>query len=324
MTLTPCSSAVRMVEMDSVSSVPPHIHPPMAQVPSATGDTLSAVPGMVASSAAIPGVSTWLAMVFTPCSERDVARSSSRKPWLDARFLGSDQAEGRPVEIGIAAGDSGDETISHDAHGGHRGSCVLGFGKRQSDVLERQGQSEARRVALSDDPVAVDPMGAPTKHRVGEEVDEKLRVEPALAEQGDGFAEHLQRRDHHHVPEQLDEIGLRWIGADNEGLLSEIAEERPAALDIGRNPGHNDEQLACRGGIRISEHRCGDVTLPVTRMLLRKMGRSGCADRAHRKMNCAGLQSDGEPFNTGARSPKRDVEDGVVVRQHADDELAVE
>jgi hypothetical protein len=59
-------------------------------------------------------------------------------------------------------------------------------------------------------------------------------------------------------------------------------------------------------------------------MFLREMGRSACADRAHRKMNCAAPQSNGEPFNAGARSPKCGVENGVVVRQHADDDLAVE
>ena len=33
MRLMPCSTAARMVAMDSASSVPPHIQPPMAQVP---------------------------------------------------------------------------------------------------------------------------------------------------------------------------------------------------------------------------------------------------------------------------------------------------
>src|ERR1700704_6108324 len=66
----PCSSAARMVEMDSASSVPPHIHPPMAQVPRVTGDTLSEVPGISRSSIFISAVLAWRAMVFTPCFKR--------------------------------------------------------------------------------------------------------------------------------------------------------------------------------------------------------------------------------------------------------------
>jgi hypothetical protein len=41
MTLMPCSSPARMVATDWASSVPPHIHPPMAQVPIATRETSS-------------------------------------------------------------------------------------------------------------------------------------------------------------------------------------------------------------------------------------------------------------------------------------------
>jgi len=48
--LMPCSNADRMVATDSASSVPPHIQPPMAQVPIATGDTLSEVPGISLNS----------------------------------------------------------------------------------------------------------------------------------------------------------------------------------------------------------------------------------------------------------------------------------
>jgi hypothetical protein len=39
-----------MVATDSASSVPPHIHPPIAHVPIATGDTLSEVPGIAVNS----------------------------------------------------------------------------------------------------------------------------------------------------------------------------------------------------------------------------------------------------------------------------------
>src|SRR3954451_9946816 len=57
MTLMSCSTAARIVAIDSVSSVPPHIQPPIAQVPIATRDTLSDVPGMLACSIAMSAVS---------------------------------------------------------------------------------------------------------------------------------------------------------------------------------------------------------------------------------------------------------------------------
>ena len=41
-------------------------------------------------------------------------------------------------------------------------------------------------------------------------------------------------------------------------------------------------------------------------------------------MNCAGRQSHGQAVDTEIRASKHDVADSVVVRQHADDDLAVE
>jgi hypothetical protein len=52
-TLMPCSTAARIVAIDSASSVPPHIQPPMAQVPMATRDSSSDVPGMPVSSISV-------------------------------------------------------------------------------------------------------------------------------------------------------------------------------------------------------------------------------------------------------------------------------
>src|SRR6266436_8690193 len=64
MRLMPCSTAARIVAMDSASSVPPHIQPPMAQVPKATRDTSSDVPTMAARSISISPVSVSRAMVL--------------------------------------------------------------------------------------------------------------------------------------------------------------------------------------------------------------------------------------------------------------------
>jgi hypothetical protein len=73
---------------------------------------------------------------------------------------------------------------------------------------------------LVDDLVAMESVGASAKRRIGEDLDEKLWVEPTLAEQGDDFAEHFQSCRGHHISKQLDEIGVRWIGwpASHAGL----------------------------------------------------------------------------------------------------------
>src|SRR5437879_11746407 len=64
MTLMPCSTAARIVAMDCVSSVPPHIQPPMAQVPRATRDTSSDVPGTAERSMSISEISARRAMIL--------------------------------------------------------------------------------------------------------------------------------------------------------------------------------------------------------------------------------------------------------------------
>src|SRR5215467_9399069 len=64
MRLMPCSTAARIVAMDSASSVPPHIQPPMAQVPRATRDTSSDLPTMAARSISISPVSVSRAMAL--------------------------------------------------------------------------------------------------------------------------------------------------------------------------------------------------------------------------------------------------------------------
>src|SRR6202040_1209039 len=103
--------------------------------------------------------------------------------------------------------------------------------------------------------------------------------EVALAEYGDDFAEHFQRRRGHHIAEQLDEVCLRRIAPDNERALTEIVENWAAAFDIGRRSGSDDVQLARFGGVRISEHGRRDIALAIKRMLARKFGRGGGADR---------------------------------------------
>src|SRR3977135_2045486 len=98
-----------MVAMDSASSVPPHIPPPMAQVPMATGDTLSDVLGIsVRSVFILRAFALRIMILFFPCM---------RAPWgcgwrtspssigcdrvhgVESCFLLGDEPKGGPVEF---------------------------------------------------------------------------------------------------------------------------------------------------------------------------------------------------------------------------------
>src|SRR3954463_12236215 len=104
----PCSKAVRMVAMDSASSVPPHIHPPIAQVPIATGETLSDVPGMFVNSILVSRASAWSVMMLfllrmRAFGERERRTSPNsagiqRGYGTDPRLLLGDERERSPVE----------------------------------------------------------------------------------------------------------------------------------------------------------------------------------------------------------------------------------
>ena len=94
-------------------------------------------------------------------------------------------------------------------------------------------------------------MCAPAKHRACHDVDQSLGIESALDRYSDDFAQHLQGGRGHHVAEQLDEVRMRRISADNERPLSETVEQRLTALDVGWSAGGENEELARLGGIPI-------------------------------------------------------------------------
>src|ERR1700752_4592620 len=108
-----------MVATDSASSVPPHIHPPIAQVPIATDETLSEVPGISVSAS----------FILTSIS-RD------RRRGVESGFLLGDASKRSPVEITVTAGDTSDQPVPKHADGWHRSPCFLCFSQSQTHVLE--------------------------------------------------------------------------------------------------------------------------------------------------------------------------------------------
>src|SRR5438270_14001334 len=62
----------------------------------------------------------------------------------------------------------------------------------------------------------------------------------------------------------------------------------------------------------------------MARMLARKVRRSRRTDCAHREMDRARPQSCGKALDAEVSASKNDLADRVIIREHADDDLAVE
>ena len=102
--------------------------------------------------------------------------------------------------------------------------------------------------------------------------------------------------------------------------MSRIGWQRStSAVDAGGD----DEQLARLGGIRIPEHRRSHIALSVPCMLARQQRCGRRADRAHRQMDRAWHQPCGQTVKVKVAATEHDFAHGGVVRQHADDDLAM-
>jgi hypothetical protein len=86
--------------------------------------------------------------------------------------------------------------------------------------------------------------------------------------------------------------------------------------------GRDDEQLAGPGGIRIAEHRRRNIALAVLSVLPGEFACRGRADRAHREMHGIWPQTRGQSRFPGFAEYR--LANRAVVRQHADDDIAVE
>src|SRR5271165_926613 len=147
-----------MTPIASASSVPPHIHPPIAHVPSAMRETLNG-----AARYSIPALFGLISEIMVSCPSlarrsRDMSTSIdvARKTDLQSGFLSRDQPKRAPVEIGMAASDSRDEPVSHHVDRRHWGAGVFRLGERQAHILQHEGHRESGRVGLPDNPVAID------------------------------------------------------------------------------------------------------------------------------------------------------------------------
>jgi hypothetical protein len=115
---------------------------------------------------------------------------------------------------------------------------------------------------------------------------------------------------------------MRGVVAHDEGPLAELVQQRSATLDIGRSATGNNKELAGLGRIRVAEHGCCHVALSAPRMGDRELRGSRRADCAHREMDAARPEPGGETL--ASLAAERDLAHGLVVRQDADDHLAIE
>jgi hypothetical protein len=106
--------------------------------------------------------------------------------------------------------------------------------------------------------------------------------------------------------------------------LPKVFEKGLAALDIGRNSGRGDEQLASLCSGRISKHWRRNEALSMTLMLAPELRCSRCTDGAHRKMDSAGHQTLAKANEPNVFASEYDFASSVIVSQHADDNLTFE
>jgi len=106
--------------------------------------------------------------------------------------------------------------------------------------------------------------------------------------------------------------------------LSENVQDRLAALDIGRGAGSDDEELARLGGIRIAEYRRGDVALSVPACSLASSDAAAELIVLIDRWIEPGIIPPARPSRADLLAAEHDFAHGGVIRQHADDELAVE
>src|SRR6476660_5161325 len=159
------------------------------------------------------------------------------------------------------------------------------------DVLEAQPRLETgRRVALLGDDLSIGFVYRRSEQRVGENVEISRSVDSGLANKGEGLAESFDHPGDQEIAAEFNEVRLRGLVGDDEGVLTKRLEQGLARLHGLRLTGGHDKKLARRGGLRAAKHRCRHETLPRSLMRAREPLGERDADRAHRDMNRESLK----------------------------------
>jgi hypothetical protein len=175
---------------------------------------------------------------------------------------------------------------------------------------------------LRDDFGAVNFMDPAAEHRRRQNAQNRRRIEIAFAYQSERLSKHFQCGRHHGIADELDQVGALGVAADDEGALAQKIEQRTATIERITGPGRDDEQLTGLRRIGIPKYRRRDISLAMFSVLRREFACRGRVDRAHREMHGVWLQTRGQPRFPGFSEYCLANRGGV--RQHADDEIAVE
>ena len=153
---------------------------------------------------------------------------------LQPGVFGGEAGEGAPVEVFHAAADGGEGVVVDHAQDRHGDFGAVGGGLHEADVFEAEAHLESGGlVALVGDEAAVGFVHRRGEERVGEQVDEFVRVDAVLASEGDGFAERLDDGADEEIAGEFDDVGHLGLGADDEGALADGVEDGLAALEVG-------------------------------------------------------------------------------------------
>ena len=108
---------------------------------------------------------------------------------------------------------------------GHWDVGRLRFRQSQTDILECQWKDKAgRHEALRDDFGAVKLMDPTAEHRRSQIVENRGRIEAALAHQSERLSEHFHCGRHHGIADDLDQVGALGVAVDDKGALAEQVE----------------------------------------------------------------------------------------------------
>ncbi len=89
-----------------------------------------------------------------------------------------------------------------------------------------------------------------------------MRIDAGLAYQRERLTEAFQHRSHQEIAGELDQVCIGRLGADDERLLADRIEQRPATGEHRIGAAGDDEELGGSSSVRPPEHRRSDIGLP--------------------------------------------------------------
>src|SRR6266481_3002558 len=205
----------------------------------------------------------WCWEISSPAGLRGVKLLAHCIPTLGcAGILGSQPADGGPIEMFAALRKETQETIMQQTSQRHGHAETLGRGQRQADVFVAKRRGEGRRLELAlGYQAAVNLVRRCVEYRGGQNLNIRALVDAGLADERDGLAQRLDGGRQQKVSAEFDEIRRRRLRADRKCLLSHGAEQRLTLFERRGVSRGDNEQLGGRRNVRASEDGRSRITL---------------------------------------------------------------